>query len=108
MESKESSVATKIAACYCRVSTQRQAERQTIGQPLKLVPKIAKSHGYTPYPSTCVDDGISGERHSLGGHDFLFSSIPSRSSLRIEFDPNGTSLTKRKTLLQGKVKRVFL
>jgi DNA invertase Pin-like site-specific DNA recombinase len=52
----------KVAACYCRVSTQRQAERHTIGQQIRLVPKIARSHGYSPYPSLYVDDGISGER----------------------------------------------
>src|SRR4051794_8737178 len=47
------------AALYCRVSTEDQAERQTVRSQLDFLHKLADLHGW-PVVGEYVDDGESG------------------------------------------------
>jgi DNA invertase Pin-like site-specific DNA recombinase len=48
------------AAIYCRVSSERQLERHTIGSQRRILPGLAASKGYAIHREY-IDDGVSGE-----------------------------------------------
>jgi site-specific DNA recombinase len=58
-----SRVTTKAVAAYARVSTERQAERQTIEQQVDVLQQYAQQQGWRLSPERIYrDDGVSGAR----------------------------------------------